>query len=194
MKKVLLIVLIGIAFISCSSHPNNLIISTYSPKVYSLSKGKDIKKIYIKSVADLRENPALVGSFEKDKKLYAVMSHTRVATWIYDGLEKALEKRGYKMVQRPLKEALRVQVAISDLNVDYRNIKNADNTFGKLVLALSLDRGSNIKQQTIKISRQAYNSSIPSKKEYEVYIYEMLDDAMDKILKQITKLHEVYSL
>lgn len=194
MKWFLSFILIFVGFMGCSSNPNNLTLSPYKPKIYTTSKGTGIKKIYIKSVADLREHPALVGSFEKDGKTYGVMSRTRVATWLYDALERGLEKRGFKLVQSPQKEALRVKVVISKLNVRYTNIKNSNNTFGDLVLGFSMDRGLNNQMEKIKTYRQTYNSSLPDKEQYEAYIYEMLDDAVGKILKKISISHEMYRL
>lgn len=194
MKRYIVVVLVFLGLLGCSSNPNNLTISAYKPKIHSTTKGSIVKKIYIKSVADLRENPYLVGSFEQKGKTYAVMSNTRIATWIYESLERALLARGYKMVQNPLKEALRVKVSISKLNVVYINKKGMDNTFGNLVLNISENRGLYKNANKIKVSRQAYNSSVPNKKEYERYIKDMLSDAVDKMIKSIVKSHEMYNL
>ncbi len=125
---------------------------------------------------------------------YGVLSDTKIALWIYEGLEKAFKKRGYKIVQNPTKRALKVEVDVLKLSVKHKANYQQDNTFGDLVLRLKLKSNSFLHVKNFEQKNWAKYLSIPTKKEYENMAYKMLESAMDKMIKKIISNYEMRDL
>lgn len=185
MRKILCIALIAIGFIGCIyKDPNNLVIKPYKPKTTTLTRGKSIKKVYIKSVIDYRNDPEILGSFADSGKMYLVKTRTKMITWVYDALERGLRQRGYVIVENPTKGSTNLEVAILTLNAEYLAYQNQNNMFGNLVFEVGYKRSNVMHRDKIKISHSSWYSSLPSQSEYEIYIYKMLDEAIDKIIEK----------
>lgn len=185
MRKVLFSVVISMVLIGCAfNDPNVLVIKPYQPKVATVTKGKSIKKIYIKSIQDLRDEPGILGSYEDSGNLYLVRTKTSMTTWVYDALQRALEYRGYVIVDAPTKGSLNLSISILSVNAQYKDLQNQDNMFGNLLFKVLYQKSIYGQKDSIKLSFRSYYESLPSQSEYEDYVYKMLDRAIDKIIKQ----------
>lgn len=185
MIKILSIALVVFGFVGCAyNDPNVLIIKPYQSKVTTLTKGKSIKKVYLKSVIDLRNDPSILGSFEDGGKVYLVRTKTKIITWVYDALQRGLRDRGYVIVDNPTKGSLNLQVAILSLNAQYKEYQNKNNMFGNLFFQVGYKRGIHSQNENIKLSLSSRYSSLPSQSEYEGYIYKMLDETIGKIIEK----------
>lgn len=189
MRYIVSIVCIVAVFSGCSLRENVLTLDSYEPGFTKISNAKSIQKAYIKSITDVRKNEALIGKVDNVANSYFLYSDTNIKLWLYKALEKGLKAHGYKIIDKPLREALFVKVAIMKFDIQYdKAVTNFNNLTGTMDIQLSLKKGFRKKIENITHKQSTFYENRPSKSQLKYLMQHLANDVISQILDKGTSL------
>lgn len=176
-------------FSGCIFKTNVVSLDSYKPEFYSVPNEKSFQKAYVKSIIDVRVQENIIGKIKTKDQIHPLYTEDNIKIWLYRALEKGLRARGQTLIQKPLREAVKIKVAIIDFRIIYDESQEDYSTLkGYADLQLSLTKGWKEDVRNIRHKKRGLYDSPPSQSELEDFVQNLLHDITKDIVQRSVSL------
>ena len=189
MRKVFSILLL-VFLAGCAYKHQSLQFEPFKPQDFSLQSSPFLEKIYLKSVVDERVDKRALGTIYDSNKnaITYASSNQNISLWIYDGLKKAFEAKGFKVINEPAKEAKVVKIYLKELGARYdEGILKEDNLSANMALRAEIKRGDKSTTKDISQGLKKWHKPIKDTKAFEAVLQELMQEVLERSVREIVK-------
>lgn len=184
-------VLVLLVFSGCAYKNAPLTFSPYVPGPSAMVTGKSVQKVYLKAVIDARQQRSIIASAlnSAGQSTGYATSGTALDLWVYEGLKRGLEARGYEVVNAPVKEAKTLTVNIDEFFAQYNGaLLSGENLTGTMQLTLHVKVGETTHTKRVAQSQSRWHKPITASEDFKPFLQKLMNDVLARAIYEVHSL------